>query len=112
MVVVTPQDKKLGAPAEDIAAGRTSLGIEFGSTRIKASLITRDGSQIASGAHTWENTVTDGHWSYPLSAIHEGLVSAYADLVADTRQRYGVVPETFASMGIRRANWPPTFTWC
>ena len=100
MVVVTPQDKKLGAPAEDIAAGRTSLGIEFGSTRIKASLITRDGSQIASGAHTWENTVTDGHWSYPLSAIHEGLVSAYADLVADTRQRYGVVPETFASMGI------------
>ena len=87
--------------ADVISAGRAVLGIELGSTRIKACLIGDDPSLVlASGTHEWENSLEDGVWTYPVDEIWDGLRAAYADLVADVRQRYGVEPTTFASVGI------------
>ena len=59
--------------ASAIQAGKTSLGIEFGSTRIKAVLIGDDHETIASGSHEWENQYIDGIWTYSLDAIWKGL---------------------------------------
>ncbi len=56
-----------------IAAGRTSLGIEFGSTRIKACLIGPDHEVLATGGHEWENQLVDGRWTYALDAVWAGL---------------------------------------
>lgn len=83
-----------------IEAGETALGIEFGSTRIKAVLIGPDHAPLASGGHSWENQLVDGRWSYDLDAVWEGLRDAYASLVTDVEGRYGVRPRTFGSMGI------------
>lgn len=83
-----------------IANAQTTLGIELGSTRIKAVLINADHEVLASGSYSWENKLVDGYWSYSLEDIHEGLKAAYASLVADVRARYEIVPETFAAMGI------------
>ena len=58
-----------------------TLGIEFGSTRIKAVLIDENHIPVASGSHEWENRLTDGVWTYTMEDIHSGLRSAYADLV-------------------------------
>ncbi|MBQ6755897.1 MAG: ATPase [Oscillospiraceae bacterium] len=58
-----------------------TLGIEFGSTRIKAVLIDENHIPVASGSHEWENRLTDGIWTYTMEDIHAGLRSAYADLV-------------------------------
>ena len=58
---------------EDILAGKTALGIEFGSTRIKAILIGKGNTPIASGSHEWENQLVDHIWTYSLDAIWEGL---------------------------------------
>jgi len=87
--------------AETIAAGRATLGIELGSTRIKACLIGDDPSVvIASGAHEWENQLVDGVWTYSLDDVWAGLQAAYADLVADIRQRYSVEPTAFTAIGV------------
>jgi len=87
--------------AEAIAAGRATLGIELGSTRIKACLIGDDPSVvIASGSHEWENQLVDGVWTYALDDVWTGLQAAYADLVADVRQRYAVEPTAFAAIGV------------
>ncbi|MGW4928415.1 xylulokinase [Agromyces sp. NPDC004153] len=81
--------------------GRTSLGIEFGSTRIKACLVGEDPTQVlAVGSHEWENEFVDRRWTYSLDAVWTGLQAAYADLVADVRRRYGVQPETFGAIGV------------
>ena len=58
-----------------------TLGIEFGSTRIKAVLIDENHIPVASGSHEWENRLTDGIWTYTMEDIHAGLRRAYADLV-------------------------------
>ena len=77
--------------AAAIRAGRTALGIELGSTRIKACLIGDDPSTVlAVGSHEWENQFVDGVWTYSLDAVWSGLQAAYADLVADVERRYGV----------------------
>ena len=87
--------------AETIAAGRATLGIELGSTRIKACLIGDDPSVvIASGSHEWENQLVDGVWTYALDDVWTGLQAAYADLVADIRHRYDVEPTGFAAIGV------------
>ncbi|WP_309065637.1 xylulokinase [Microbacterium sp.] len=84
-----------------ILAGRTSLGIELGSTRIKACLIGEDATTVlATGAHDWENRLEGGHWTYSLDAVEHGLQAAYAALVADSHDRWGVRPDTFGAIGV------------
>ena len=86
---------------ETIAAGRAILGIELGSTRIKACLIGDDPSSvIASGSFEWENDLVDGVWTYSIDSVWRGLQSAYADLVADVRRQFDVTPTSFAAIGI------------
>jgi len=86
---------------DDILAGRTSLGIELGSTRIKACLIGSDPSVVlATGSSSWENRLEDGLWTYGLDEVWAGLREAYAGLVADVHDRYGVRPATFGALGI------------
>ena len=62
-----------------------TLGIEFGSTRIKAVLVDGSHAPVAQGDFTWENQLKDGVWTYPLEAVHTGLQHAYAALAADVR---------------------------
>jgi sugar (pentulose or hexulose) kinase len=83
-----------------IASGRATLGIELGSTRIKASLIGADFAPIASGSHEWENEFVDGRWTYSLESVWSGLQGCYADLVADVQNRYGVLPTTYRAIGV------------
>ena len=85
---------------EIIEKGNAVLGIEFGSTRIKAVLINDKFEPIANGSYTWENTLDKGVWTYPLSQIHEGLQSCYADLKADVQKRYGLKLTKFKAAGI------------
>ena len=72
-----------------IENGEAVLGIELGSTRIKAVLIDDEFNTVASGSHTWENRFENGIWTYYLSDVKEGLQSAYADLVRDIKEKYG-----------------------
>lgn len=88
-------------PRDQILAGRTSLGIELGSTRIKACLVGSDVTEVlATGAFSWENRLEDGLWTYGLDEVWAGLQAAFADLVADAHDRYGVRPATFGAIGI------------
>ncbi|MCS5733000.1 xylulokinase [Herbiconiux daphne] len=101
----TPADEATPAArtnaAAAIAAGRASLGIELGSTRIKACLIGDDPSVVlAVGSHDWENQFVDRIWTYSLNDVWSGLQAAYADLVADVATRYGVTPTTFGAIGV------------
>ncbi len=82
-----------------IKSGNAVLGIEFGSTRIKAVLIGEDYSPMASGSFDWENSFTDGIWTYPIDQIHEGLQSCYADLAGDVMEKYGVKLSRFKALG-------------
>lgn len=93
------------APSEAEAArviteGRAALGVEFGSTRIKACLIGPDAAVLATGGHEWENELVDGRWTYPLEAVWSGLQAAYAALADDAERRYGVRPTTLAAAGV------------
>ncbi|RZS68434.1 sugar (pentulose or hexulose) kinase [Agromyces ramosus] len=84
-----------------ILEGRTSLGIELGSTRIKACLVGEDPTEVlAVGSHEWENRFVDRVWTYSLEDVWSGLRAAYADLVADVRRRYDAEPETFGAIGV------------
>ena len=67
----------------DIEAGRTSLGIEYGSTRVKAVLDDADNEPIAIGTFDWENSLVDGYWTYSEAEIFDGLKTCYASLKAD-----------------------------
>ena len=87
-------------PRVAITAANTALGIEFGSTRIKAVLIGPDHQVLATGGHGWENHLEGGLWSYRLDEVVAGLQSAYASLVADVRERYDVTPTSYGSIGI------------
>ena len=83
-----------------IESGKAVLGIEFGSTRIKAVLVDQDYVPIAQGSHEWENKLEDGLWTYGKEEIWFGLQNCYADLRADVRKRYGVEIEHLAAIGI------------
>ena len=83
-----------------IVAGRTALGIEFGSTRIKAVLIGEDHEPLAVGSHHWENQFVDRLWTYPLEAVRAGLQDCYASLAADVKARYGVQLTTVGVLGV------------
>ena len=82
-----------------IEAGRTALGIEFGSTRIKAVLVDATHNPIAMGTHDWENRPENHIWTYSLEDIWGGLQDCYASLVKDVRDKYGVTLTTIGSMG-------------
>ena len=84
---------------EQIVQGKCCLGIELGSTRIKAVLIGTDHAPIASGDHGWENRLEDGVWTYHMEDVWAGLQDAYAKLCADVQSRYGVELTTMAAMG-------------
>ncbi len=83
-----------------IVQGKTALGIEFGSTRIKGVLVDYDGHVLASGVHDWENKLVDGVWTYDLEDAEAGLRSCYSSLRKDVEAKYGVTPETFGAIGI------------
>ncbi len=83
-----------------IETGKAILGIEFGSTRIKAVLIDQENKPIAQGSHTWENQLVDGLWTYSIEAIWAGLQDCYADLRANVKKQYGIEIETLAAIGI------------
>lgn len=89
-------------PAETIATGATALGIELGSTRIKACLVdAADPSVVlAVGSHEWENQLVDRRWTYSLDAVHEGLQAAFADLVADAQKRHGATLTSVGALGV------------
>ena len=76
------------------------LGIEFGSTRIKAVLIDESMAVVATGSSTWENQLVDGLWSYPLEAVWSGVQQAYAELARGVEQRYGQAPTRLRAIGV------------
>lgn len=83
-----------------IESNKAVLGIEFGSTRIKAVLIDEENNPIASGNYDWENSFENGIWTYSLDEIKNGLKGAYASLKAAVKNEYGVVLKGFAAIGI------------
>lgn len=86
---------------DDILEGRTSLGIELGSTRIKACLIGSDATEVlATGSFAWENRLERGLWTYALDEVWQGLQAAFSDLIGDAEQRHGVRPDMFGAIGI------------
>ena len=84
-----------------ILDNRTSLGIEFGSTRIKGVLVENETyTPIASGAHDWENRLENGVWTYTLEDIWTGIQDCYQDLVQDVKKQYDIELTSFGSLGI------------
>ena len=85
---------------ETIQQGKAILGIEFGSTRIKAVLIDGENNPIAQGSHEWENQLVDGLWTYSTEAIWYGLQDCYADLRKNVLAEYEIEIEELAAIGI------------
>ncbi|MCY1150954.1 MAG: FGGY-family carbohydrate kinase [Sphaerochaetaceae bacterium] len=85
---------------KDIIDGKTSLGIELGSTRIKAILIDCENNPIASGGYDWENSLKNGIWTYDLEQVLEGVSSCYMDLKKDIYDKYRVVLKDLKAIGI------------
>ncbi len=90
----------MGDPKKLIEEGKAVLGIEFGSTRIKAVLIDEDCRPIATGDHEWENQLVDGIWTYSLEAIWTGLQDCYGKLVRNVEETYGVSLTKLGALGI------------
>lgn len=86
--------------AELIKNGKAVIGIEFGSTRIKAVLIGEDHAPLAAGIHDWQNELLDGVWTYSLDNVKKGLQECFADLMKNVEKNYGVKLERAAGMGI------------
>lgn len=78
----------------------TSLGIELGSTRIKAVLIDEKHVPIASGSYDWENQLVDGIWTYSMDAVRTGIQSCFANLKADVNKRFGVKLTKVGAIGV------------
>ena len=85
---------------EKLIGGSTSLGIEFGSTRIKAVLLSDDGVLLGAGNFDWENDLVDGIWTYPLDKVVRGMQAAFHALKEDVAAKYGVVLNKIGSIGI------------
>lgn len=83
-----------------IEEGNTSLGIEFGSTRIKAVLIDTEGNILAVGGFNWENHLSDGVWTYPLTEVWQGVQAAFKDLADNVHQQYGQPLQKIAHIGV------------
>lgn len=85
---------------QHIISGKTVLGIELGSTRIKSVLIDENHQPIATGGHDWENHYIDGIWTYSLDEVWSGLQSSYRDLCNNVKELYGVELKTIGAIGI------------
>ncbi|MBQ7600672.1 MAG: FGGY-family carbohydrate kinase [Lachnospiraceae bacterium] len=79
---------------------RTTLGIELGSTRIKAVLIDEKHIPIASGDFEWENQLVNGIWTYSMDAVHTSIQTCFANLKADVKAKYGVELTTVGAIGV------------
>ena len=73
-----------------IETGDIFLGIEFGSTRIKAVLTDENGEVLGTGIHDWENSFIEGIWTYPLDEILSGISCCFASIQMDIKEKYGV----------------------
>ena len=89
----------MGNAKERIESGKAVLGIEFGSTRIKAVLVDETHQPIASGAHDWENQLVDGIWTYSLDMIWDGLRDCYRKMTEDVQNKYGVAVTKLGAIG-------------
>ena len=78
----------------------TALGIELGSTRIKAVLIDENHIPIASGSHEWENQLVDGIWTYSMEAVTTGIQDCYAGLKKDVQEKFGVTLTEVGAIGV------------
>lgn len=85
--------------AKSIESGKTVLGIELGSTRIKAVLIGEDHAPIASGSFEWENQYEHGVWTYSLDNVWKGLQESYQNLSKEVTEKYGITLKTVGAMG-------------
>lgn len=83
-----------------IESGKTALGIELGSTRIKAQLTAYDGTPIASGDYEWENELVGGIWTYSLNDIHKGVKGCYSALKADVSEKFGINLKKIGAIGV------------
>lgn len=83
-----------------LSLDKTSLGIELGSTRIKAVLIDEKFAPIASGSFDWENRLENGYWTYSLDDIHNGVRSCFASLAEDVKNKHGITLTHVGAMGI------------
>ena len=82
-----------------IEAGKAVVGIELGSTRIKAVMIDENHQPVATGSYDWENRL-DGHiWTYDLEDIWKGLKASYANMAADVKEKYGTEIKSLAGIG-------------
>jgi sugar (pentulose or hexulose) kinase len=82
-----------------IESGKTALGVEFGSTRIKAVLIGTDHTPIASGSHEWENRHENGIWTYRLEDVWSGLQDTYRKLSDEVLENYGIPLKSIGAIG-------------
>ncbi len=85
---------------QEIEDGKAVLGIEFGSTRIKAVLINSKNEPIAQGGFDWENTLLDGIWTYSIEEIMTGLSTCYARMKADVKEKYSVTLKKLKAIGV------------
>lgn len=95
---VTSSDRPEAAAL--LAEGRAHLGLELGSTRIKAALVDDSGAVLATGAHAWENHLVEDTWTYALEDVRTGVQDCIADLARDVRERHDVQLTQLASLGI------------
>lgn len=86
--------------AAAVKRGDTALGIELGSTRIKAVLIGPDHAPIATGAYDWENRLENGVWTYHLDDVWTGIQAAFREMREEVQSRYGVPLTTLGAMGV------------
>lgn len=89
----------LEANKSTIVNGKAVLGIELGSTRIKAVLVNEKNQPIASGSHEWENQLVNNIWTYSEEAIWAGIQDSYQDMVRDVKEKYGVPVKKMAAIG-------------
>src|ERR1700752_4898581 len=84
---------------EAVNSGKTVLGIEFGSTRIKAVLIGEDHTPIASGSYDWENRNENGLWTYSLDDVWKGLQESYRKMSKEVSDKYNTPLKTVGAIG-------------
>ena len=89
----------LEANKSTVVNGKAVLGIELGSTRIKAVLVNEKNQPIASGSHEWENQLVNNIWTYSEEAIWAGIQDSYQDMVRDVKEKYGVPVKKMAAIG-------------